>query len=274
MFALPLLGGGYGWIQLAIDGKLAIWVMLALAFGKILALSLTVSSGGSGGVFAPSLYVGAMLGGALAAIIDALTHAGPNPAAFTVVGMAALFAGAARVPVATLIMVAEMTGGYKLILPTMIAVAVSYVVQVALTRHATYPSLYEAQVPQPVDSPAHHKIYYEAVANMLRQRKVRLDDDIVGQELMDRLSRGQGVPLMGGDEFLYSVEILDDTAFAGHRLDSIAFPEGTLVVSILRDQGVVVPKDDTALQVGDRLTVAATPQAMEALRRILKPDTV
>lgn len=268
MFALPLLGGGYGWIQLAIDGKLAIWLMLALAFGKILALSLTVSSGGSGGVFAPSLYVGAMFGGALAAIIDAVAHTGPNPAAFAVVGMAALFAGAARVPVATLIMVAEMTGGYQLILPTMMAVAVSYVVQVALTRKAKYPSLYEAQVPRSVDSPAHHKIYYEAVANMLRQRKVRLDDDIVGQELMDRLSRGQGVPLMGGDEFLYSLELPADTVLAGQKLNTVKFPEGILLISILHDQEVVVPKDDTALHVGDRLTVAATPQAMEALRQM------
>ncbi len=269
MFALPLLGGGYAWIQFAIDGKLVAWTMLLLAFGKIIALSLTVSSGGSGGVFAPSLYVGAMFGGTLAALINLLTQAGPNQAAFTVVGMAALFAGAARVPVATLIMVAEMTGGYKLIMPTMLAVAVSYVVQVALTRHAKYPSLYEAQVPRSVDSPAHHKIYYEAVANMLRQRKVRLDDDIVGQELMDRLSRGQGVPLIGGDEFLYSVEVHDDTVLAGYQLSTLNFPNGTLLISLLRDQEVVVPKGDTILQVGDKLTIAATPQAMEALRSML-----
>ena len=58
------MSGGYGWIQEAIDGKLALQLMLILCFGKILATSFTISSGGSGGVFAPSLYIGAMLGGA------------------------------------------------------------------------------------------------------------------------------------------------------------------------------------------------------------------
>ncbi len=57
-----VLGGGYGWIQEAIDGRLVMRLLLALLFAKIVALSLTVSSGGSGGVFAPSLFVGSMLG--------------------------------------------------------------------------------------------------------------------------------------------------------------------------------------------------------------------
>ncbi len=72
----------------------------------ILAFALTVSSGGSGGVFAPSLFVGAMLGGSLAQLFH------QSPAAFVVVGMAAVFGGAAHVPIAILLMVTEMTGGY------------------------------------------------------------------------------------------------------------------------------------------------------------------
>jgi len=90
-----VLGGGYGWIQQAIDGQLALRLLLVLVVAKMLALSLTVSSGGSGGVFAPSLFVGSMLGGAFAAIFH---H---PPAGLVIVGMAAVFAGAARVPIAT-----------------------------------------------------------------------------------------------------------------------------------------------------------------------------
>ena len=63
-----VLGGGYGWIQQAIDGQLAVRLLLVLVVAKILALSFTVSSGGSGGIFAPTLFVGAMLGGVLAAM--------------------------------------------------------------------------------------------------------------------------------------------------------------------------------------------------------------
>ena len=84
--ALPqLLGGGYGWIQAAIDGRIAGGLLLCLAFGKILTFSLTIGSGGSGGVFAPSLFTGAMLGGFLSPIFH------QPPAAFVVVGMAAVF---------------------------------------------------------------------------------------------------------------------------------------------------------------------------------------
>ena len=107
----PSIGGGYGWIQNAIDGHLALGLLLVLVVAKILAFSLTVSSGGSGGVFAPSLFVGAMLGGAFAGIFH---HA---PAGLVIVGMAAVFGGAARVPIAMLLMVAEMTGGYQLLFP-------------------------------------------------------------------------------------------------------------------------------------------------------------
>ena len=144
-----ILGGGYGWIQEAIDGQLALGLLLVLVVAKIVALSLTVSSGGSGGVFAPSLFVGAMLGGAFAAIFH-------HPAAgMVIVGMAAVFAGAARVPIATLLMVAEMTGGYQLLVPAGLAVMLSFVIQRKLSSHFKYGSLYEAQVAGRTDSPAH-----------------------------------------------------------------------------------------------------------------------
>ena len=87
-----LLGGGYDWIQAAIDGRMAGTLMLFLCFGKILTFALTIGSGGSGGVFAPSLFTGAMLGGFLGQVFH------QPPAAFAVVGMAAVFGGAARVP--------------------------------------------------------------------------------------------------------------------------------------------------------------------------------
>ncbi|NLX10801.1 MAG: CBS domain-containing protein [Chloroflexi bacterium] len=141
--ALPeVLGGGYGWIQLAMNGEMATDVLFVLIFAKILAMSLTVGSGGSGGVFAPSLFVGAMLGGVLADVFN------QNPAAFVLVGMAAVFSGAGRVPIATLFMVTEMTGGYHLLAAAALVVTLSYLVQVTLAPLSKYTSLYEAQIPQ------------------------------------------------------------------------------------------------------------------------------
>ena len=119
--ALPqLLGGGYGWIQAAIDGRIATTLLLFLAFGKILTFGLTIGSGGSGGVFAPSLFTGAMVGGFLGQMFH------QPPAAFAAVGMAAVFGGAARVPIATLLMVTEMTGGYHLLVAAGLAVILEF----------------------------------------------------------------------------------------------------------------------------------------------------
>ena len=149
-FFLPqVLGGGYEWIQSAIDGNLSIWLMLMLAFAKIFATSFTISSGGSGGVFAPSLFIGAMLGGFYGSLCSKLfPQLLMNPSAFVLVGMGGFFAGVAKVPIASLIMVAEMTGGYALIVPLMIVSVISY-----LLLGET--SLYEKQVSSRVDSPAH-----------------------------------------------------------------------------------------------------------------------
>jgi CIC family chloride channel protein len=144
-----VLGGGYPMMQAAIDGQLAIPLMAALVFAKIGATSFTISSGGSGGVFAPSLFIGSMLGGAFGGICHAFF---PNivtePSAFVLVGMGGFFAGVAKVPIAALIMVAEMTGGYSLIVPMMIVSSLSYLLLGKV-------SLYEKQVPTRADSPAH-----------------------------------------------------------------------------------------------------------------------
>ncbi len=149
VFLPQVLGGGYAWIQSAIDGQLAILLMAALVFAKIVATSCTISSGGSGGVFAPSLFIGSMLGGAFGDICHSLfPHIVAEPSAFVLVGMGGFFAGVAKVPIAALIMVAEMTGGYSLIVPMMIVSSLSYLL---LGRV----SLYEKQVATRVDSPAH-----------------------------------------------------------------------------------------------------------------------
>lgn len=141
--------GGYGLISSSIDGSLAIDVLLVLAFAKILATSFSISSGGSGGVFAPSLAIGALLGAGVGQAAQALFPGlEVNPACFALVGMGGFFAGVAKVPVASVIMVCEMTGSYALLAPLMLV----SVVHMMLSKRW---SLYEAQVPGLVNSPAH-----------------------------------------------------------------------------------------------------------------------
>ncbi|MEJ2581110.1 MAG: chloride channel protein, partial [Acidobacteriota bacterium] len=147
--AVPqVLGGGYGWLQLTMDHHLPLKILILLLPAKILATSFTISSGGSGGVFAPSLVIGGVTGAIFA---DLVLRVAPQLAAPTaacvLVGMGGFFAGVAKVPIASLIMVAEMSGSYGLLVPMMLVSSVAYL----LTRGT---SIYEAQVPGRIDSPA------------------------------------------------------------------------------------------------------------------------
>ncbi|GAB4362554.1 MAG: chloride channel protein [Deltaproteobacteria bacterium] len=144
-----VLDGGYGWIQQALEGKILWGTMLVLAFLKILATSCTISSGGSGGVFGPSLFIGAMLGGAFGMLgRQFLPGWFLNPDSFILVGMGGFFAGVAKVPLASIIMVCEMSSSYNLLVPLMLVSSTSYL----LLRSV---SLYEKQLITRLASPAH-----------------------------------------------------------------------------------------------------------------------
>lgn len=144
-----VMGGGYGWIQLMIGGQLPLLLLLLLVPAKILATSCTITSGGSGGVFAPSLVIGGVCGAVFASVASRVAPAlAPPAAACVLVGMGGFFSGVAKVPIASLIMVAEMSGSYTLLVPMMLVSSVSFL----LTRGV---SIFESQVPRRVDSPAH-----------------------------------------------------------------------------------------------------------------------
>src|SRR5262245_38358825 len=105
---------------------LPLWVVLVLPLAKIVATSLSIGSGGSGGIFAPGMVVGGMLGATLWRLgHGVLPHMPDQPTAFVIIGMMALFGGIAHAPLAVMLMVAEMTGNLSLLAPAMIAVAVS-----------------------------------------------------------------------------------------------------------------------------------------------------
>ena len=136
---VPFFGGGYPAMDWVLSSQGTAGILLLLVVLKILATSLTIGSGGSGGVFAPSLFIGAMLGGAFGRVVHGLLPALTAPSgAFAVVGMAAVFAGAARAPITAVLIIFEMTDDYRLILPLMLATVVSTVVAEALHKESIY----------------------------------------------------------------------------------------------------------------------------------------
>lgn len=142
-------GSGWGFIQQAIDGHLLLSTMAWVAAAKIVATSLTIGSGGSGGVFGPTLFIGGMLGGLIGYGGNAIApDLFPVPGAFVLVGMASFFAGVASAPIGAMLMVTEMTGGYGLLPPLMLV----SVVAILLMRRV---SIYENQVRDRFRSPAH-----------------------------------------------------------------------------------------------------------------------
>jgi CIC family chloride channel protein len=143
---------GYGWVQIGMSPEvltLPLWLVLILPLAKILATSLSIGSGGSGGIFGPGMVIGGMTGAAFWRLAEGhLPQVPASPAPFVIVGMIAMFGGIAHAPLAMMLMVAEITGNLSLLAPAMIAIALS----TALVGDHT---IYTSQLPGRVDSPTH-----------------------------------------------------------------------------------------------------------------------
>jgi len=144
LLALPqMYGVGYPVMDQAVGGHVVLWLLLVLTLAKMCAASLTIGIGGSGGVFAPSLFTGAMVGTAFGVIANHLF--GPavgSPAIYGVVAMGAVFAAAAQAPLTAIASVVEMTGNYSLTLPIMLAAGIS----AGLSKRLTYGTIYTTKL--------------------------------------------------------------------------------------------------------------------------------
>ncbi len=262
-----ILGGGYGWIQLAINGQLTLVLLVVLIFAKMAAFSFTVSSGGSGGVFAPSLFIGSMLGGAFAILFQQL------PGVFVVVGMAAVFGAAARVPIATMLMVTEMAGGYHLLVPAGMAVMISYLLQVRLSSWLKYRSLYEGQVPTRQNSPAHYLEEIQIALNLLGRRNLPIAGKLGHLDLL-RLLRSRIRFDLPGNRQLSMGLVRNNSPLIGNpirwlykQLESEDFE----IIAIMRLEHILLPHPDTILKQEDRLILIVSQASQQAMTKYITP---
>ncbi|GAB4254607.1 MAG: chloride channel protein [Thermoleophilia bacterium] len=139
-YLLPqIFGIGFGVVEDALNGSLAFGLLVLLVFAKVAATSLTLGSGFSGGVFAPALFIGAVLGGAYGKVMHALFPAVTAASgAYATVGMAAVFAAAARAPITAIIILFEMTLDYRIMIPLMFATVVAVVVAAQVEPESIY----------------------------------------------------------------------------------------------------------------------------------------
>ncbi|MFE2374519.1 chloride channel protein [Streptomyces sp. NPDC059398] len=140
LLALPqMYGVGYPVLESAVKGGYVVGFLLLLLVGKILATSLTIGIGGSGGVFAPSLFIGAMLGAAYgSAAHGVLPGTAGSAGAYALVGMGAVFAGSSRAPITAVVILFELTGQYTIILPLMLAVVLATATSRLLSHDTVY----------------------------------------------------------------------------------------------------------------------------------------
>jgi len=218
--ALAVLSFGYGAIQDALvgDGGDGVVLLLAIALGKILTTSMTIGSGGSAGVFGPSMVIGGCGGGALGVLFHQWWPAlVPHPASFVIVGMAGFFAAAAKTPFSTLVIVSEMTGGYHLLLPSLWVCLLSFMLSDRL-------SIYTSQVETRSRSPAHKGAYIRDVLDGVQVNRFLQADMTVpvlhrGDSLatvLERLdqSRFPVLPVVDGEDRLLGVVNLEEAHLA------------------------------------------------------------
>ncbi len=270
--APQVLGTGYGWVELALAGHLSLVTLLVLLLLKGPTMALTIGSGGSGGVFAPTITLGAALGAVVGTLLGAVAPEGAVPAVapFILVGMAAVFAGAARTPISTLIMVAEMTGGYGLIVPAMLANTVAFVVQSSLTSGLRYPTLYEHQVPRREDSAAHRGVFVRRALQMLEGDALE-PSELTLPRLVSLLRFGEPIPVADEAGSLVSVAIRPGSVLDGAPVsESLGTVSGVTAVAILRSGEMVIPRGPTRTEAGDQLVLIARPEAYETVKNLAK----
>ena len=231
-----VLGSGFGILQQGLDGELGIRTFLVLVILKILASSCTISSGGSGGVFGPSLFIGGMLGGAVGLFAQQyFPEITLQPAAYIVVGMASFFGAVANTPLAALIIISEMSGSYHLLPPLMVVSAL------ALISTRNY-SIYRNQVQNKFHSPAHLKNLTVNVLQNLQVSKVlpslaSASEAIVSNQLayfsLNALSKKLG--------HLHFVVIAANGTLRGMiSLDDIDLPEDELLRNLILIEDMVI----------------------------------
>ncbi|NOQ97189.1 MAG: CBS domain-containing protein [Calditrichae bacterium] len=139
IFVPHIYGVGYNSMDLALLGELPWMLMLGLIFFKIFATSLSLGSGGSGGIFAPSLFLGTMTGGFFGALVHkVIPDHSATSGAYSLVGMGAVVAGATHAPITAILIIFEMTGDYAIILPLMISAIIATVLTTKLKKESIY----------------------------------------------------------------------------------------------------------------------------------------
>jgi chloride channel protein, CIC family len=263
LLALPqMYGVGYPVLENAINGQYALTFLLLLLAGKVVATSLTLSIGGSGGVFAPSLFMGAMLGSAYGLGMHELAPTIAGPAgAYGLIGMGAVFAAAARAPMTAILIIFELTGDYRIMLPLMLAVVIATALAGRLAPDSIYTlklrrrgiDLRRGWAASPMET--------LTVAQAMRPIPEAVTEEMSLTEIVERVSRGDdtALPVVDAGGALTGILMAEELerAMREDELDADARSLARQLPTLRADEslaeatGVLVRTDSSGLAVLD-----------------------
>lgn len=214
VFFPQVMGVGYEYVDQALNGGLLLKTLLVLCLAKLVATIISYASGNAGGIFAPSLYLGAMAGGAVGVLVHRFApFPTGDPGAYALVGMGTLFAGIIRAPMTSVFMIFELTQDYQILVPLMIANMLSFMISKRYQPKPVYHALLEqdhVHLPGPAS---------RVPAGAWRARDImRLDTDVMfipPESLVEsarnvaRENKAQGL-LVGSREKLHGLVTSDD----------------------------------------------------------------
>jgi CIC family chloride channel protein len=243
-----IMGTGYGTIEQVLnnDMELTVGLLFLLAFAKTIGTAFTVGSGGSGGIFAPSLFIGAVFGGGYGRLMQAWwpEHASP-PGAYGLVGMAAVFAAAAHAPLTAIFILFEMTDNYRIIVPLMAATVAAYIASRMLSNDSIYTIKLKNRGIDLQTRPDINFMDAITVSEAMDRAVESVPPNMPLNDLMQKLSVGHetGYPVVDADEHLRGIVTMRDVeeALLGpHHADE-------LTVSDICTKNVVVCRPDQTL---------------------------
>ena len=228
-------GSGYDTLSVALSGQLAFRVMAVLCVFKLVATVFSYSSGGAGGIFAPALFIGGMLGGLVGFLdVNLLNHSNSEIGAFALVGMGAVFAGIIRAPITSVLIIFEMTGSYGLILPLMLANMTAY----GLARRFRPVPIYEALLEQDDIHLPHrsktviHTLEQIKVGEAMTTNAVTLRADVTVAEAVERIENREFTTYPVLDENSRCVGVITEMRLRRN----LAAQDGTKLVGEIADK--------------------------------------
>ncbi len=200
-FVPQLLGVGYAHVGTALNGGMALRLMILLLVLKLVAVATSYASGNAGGIFGPSLFLGAMLGGIVGNVAHGLfpNYAG-TPGAYALVGMGTAFAGIVRAPMTSVVMIFEITRDYAVIVPLMISNLVSFFISARFQKQPIYEVLAQQDGIHLPSVETLQQLEQRQVAQAMREATEILNAEMTVQEALEKLNAGESLALLVCDE--------------------------------------------------------------------------